>query len=87
MKRVVCLAIGVSLVASAAYAQGGPGAGQPVGIAAGMQAAYSRIKGLLVASADKLSEADYAFKPTTRSAATASCGATWRTSSTANARR
>ena len=29
-----------------------------------MQAAYARIKGLLVASADKLSEADYAFKPT-----------------------
>ena len=64
MKRVVCLAIGVSLVASAVYAQGGPGGGQPVGLAAGMQAAYTRIKGLLMASADKLSEADYAFKPT-----------------------
>ena len=64
MKRIVCLAIGVSLSAPAAYAQAGPGGGQPVGIAAGMQAAYNRIKGLLVASADKLSEADYTFKPT-----------------------
>jgi hypothetical protein len=64
MKRVVCLAIGVSLAAPAVYAQGGPGGGQPVGLAAGMQAAYARIKGLLVASADKLSEADYGFKPT-----------------------
>ena len=64
MKRVLSLAIGVSLVASAVYAQGGPGGGQPVGLAAGMQASYNRIKGLVTASADKLSEADYAFKPT-----------------------
>lgn len=63
MKRVLCLAIGASLLAPAAFAQGGPGGGQPVGIAAGMQASYNRIKGLLVASADKLSEADYGFKP------------------------
>ena len=64
MKRVLSLAIGVSLVASTASAQGGPGGGQPVGLAAGMQASYNRIKGLVTASADKLSEADYAFKPT-----------------------
>ena len=63
MKRVLCLALGASLVASAAFAQGGPGAGQPVGIAAGMQASYNRVKTMLVASADKLSEADYTFKP------------------------
>jgi uncharacterized damage-inducible protein DinB len=63
MKRVLCLALGASLFASAAFAQGGPGGGQPVGIAAGMQASYNRVKTMLVASADKLSEADYTFKP------------------------
>ena len=63
MKRVLCLALGASLFASAAFTQGGPGAGQPVGIAAGMQASYNRVKSMLVASAGKLSEADYTFKP------------------------
>jgi hypothetical protein len=63
MKRVLCLALGASFFAAAAFAQGGPGGGQPVGIAAGMQASYNRVKTMLVASADKLSEADYTFKP------------------------
>ena len=63
MKRVLCLALGASLFASAAFTQGGPGGGQPVGIAAGMQASYDRVKSMLVASAGKLSEADYPFKP------------------------
>jgi hypothetical protein len=52
------------LVTSFAFAQGpGPGAGQPVGPAAALQGSYNRIKGLLTASADKLGEADYGFKP------------------------
>jgi hypothetical protein len=64
MKRVMSFVLGVSLVASTALAQGGPGGGgQPVGIAAGLQASYARIKGLLTASADKLGDADYGFKP------------------------
>jgi hypothetical protein len=63
MKRVLCLALGISLLAPSAFAQGGGPAGQPVGIAAGLQAAYTRIKNLVTQSADKLSEADYAFKP------------------------
>ncbi len=64
MKRITCLAIALLLMTSgAAFAQAGP-AGAPVGIAAGLQTSYNRIKALLVASADKLSDADYAFKPT-----------------------
>ena len=65
MKRIACLALGALLASSgAAFAQGAGGAGQPVGIAAGLQTSYNRIKQLLVASADKLGEADYSFKPT-----------------------
>ena len=63
MRRVVCVALGVLLIAPAAFAQGGGRGGQPTGIAAGLQAAYNRIKGLVTQSADKMSEADYAFKP------------------------
>lgn len=62
MKRVMCLALGMCLLAPAAYAQGG-GGGQPVGIADGLRAAYNRIKNLVTLSADKLSEADYSFRP------------------------
>jgi hypothetical protein len=65
MKRIACLAVGTLLTMSgAAFAQGGPGGGQPVGIAAGLQASYNRVKTMVTQSADKLSDADYAFKPT-----------------------
>jgi hypothetical protein len=63
MKRVLCVALGVFLIAPAAFAQGGGRGGQPVGIAAGLQASYNRIKGLVTQSADKMSDADYGFKP------------------------
>lgn len=64
MRRIACLAMALTVTMSGvAFAQGGPG-GQPTGIAAGLQASYNRVKGLLVQSADKLTEADYAFKPT-----------------------
>jgi uncharacterized damage-inducible protein DinB len=63
MKRVFGIGMCLWLVAATALAQGGPGGGQPVGIAAGLQASYARVKGLLIASADKLSDADYGFKP------------------------
>jgi len=64
MKRVLCLTLGLCVVASTAFAQGAGPAGQPVGIAAGLQAAYTRIKTLVTQSADKLSDADYTtFKP------------------------
>jgi hypothetical protein len=67
MKNVIMIALVCSVVgltATEAAAQGGPGGGQPVGIAAGLQRAYNRVKGFVVQSADKLGEADYAFKPT-----------------------
>jgi hypothetical protein len=61
MKRVLYLALGAFLIAPAAYAQGA--GGQPVGIAAGLQASYNRVKTMVVQSADKMPEADYGFKP------------------------
>ena len=63
MRRSACVLCAMFLVSPLAYAQG-PGPGGPVGLAAGLQGSYNRIKGLLTASADKLSEADYTFKPT-----------------------
>ena len=62
MRRATCVLL-VCFIATPAFAQG-PGPGAPVGLAAGLQASYNRIKGLLTASADKLSDADYSFKPT-----------------------
>ena len=41
--RVLCLALGVFLIAPAAFAQGPGPAGQPIGIAAGLQAAYNEL--------------------------------------------
>jgi hypothetical protein len=52
------------LMASTAFAQGAGPAGQPVGIAAGLQNAYNRIKTLVTQSAEKMPDADYGFKPT-----------------------
>ena len=65
MKRVLCFVLGTLLTTSPALAQGPGSAGQPVGIGAGLQAAYSRIKMLVTQSADKMTDADYTtFKPT-----------------------
>ena len=63
MVRVSCLLPGIMLVASAAMAQG-PGGGGPVGVAVGLQRGYAQLKGNLTQSAEKMSEADYGFKPT-----------------------
>jgi hypothetical protein len=54
-------------MSGAAFAQGqggGRGPAQPIGLAAGLQGGYNRIKGLVTQSADMLSETDYSFKPT-----------------------
>lgn len=65
MRRIACMVVcGVLLVSADALAQGGPGGGQPVGVAAGLQASYNRIKNLLTLSAEKMPAADYGFKPT-----------------------
>ncbi|HLG59765.1 MAG TPA: DinB family protein [Vicinamibacterales bacterium] len=63
MTRALCVLCAIFLVSPLAHAQGA-GPGGPVGLGAGLQAAYNRIKGLVTASADKMPEADYAFKPT-----------------------
>ncbi len=63
MTRRMIVTLGLVLAASSAFAQGAGPAGQPVGIAAGLQTSYNRIKTLVTQSADKLSEADYVFKP------------------------
>jgi uncharacterized damage-inducible protein DinB len=72
MQRVVCLTSAILLAAIAAIAQppatttGQPPAtttGQKIGIATSVQRGYANIKNNLTAAADKLSEADYDFKP------------------------
>jgi len=63
MKRVVCLFSGCLLVAAVAGAQGPP-TQSPVGTAVGLQRAYAQLKNNLTASAEKMPEADYFFKPT-----------------------
>jgi hypothetical protein len=41
------------------------GGGQAVGVAAGLQASYARVKSMVTLSAEKLGEPDYGFKPVT----------------------
>ena len=63
MTRVVSLFAGCLLVASAAIAQGPPPQG-PVGTAVALQRGYAQLKNNITASAAKMPEADYFFKPT-----------------------
>ena len=62
MTRVVCLFSGCLLAASAAIAQGPPQG--PVGTAVAVQRGYAQLKSSITASAEKMPEADYFFKPT-----------------------
>ena len=62
MKRVVSLFAGSLLVATAAFAQGPPPG--PVGIAVALQRGYNQLKNNITASAEKMPEADYFFRPT-----------------------
>lgn len=61
--RVVSLFSGCLLVASVAAAQGPPPQG-PVGTAMAIQRGYAQLKNNVTASAAKMPEADYFFKPT-----------------------
>ena len=63
MKQVLCVVSGIVLMASVSFAQG-PGGGAPAGIAVGLQRAYAALKTNLTQSAEKMSDADYSFKPT-----------------------
>ena len=62
MKRVTCLMAVLMLFAVSAAAQA-PKAGEKVGLAASMQRAYNTLKGNLTQAAEKMPEANYAFKP------------------------
>jgi len=62
MTRVVKLLSGCLLTASIAAAQGPPAG--PVGTAAALQRGYAQLKNNITASAEKMPEADYFFKPT-----------------------
>jgi uncharacterized damage-inducible protein DinB len=62
MKRVLCLLSGAALVATSAMAQ--PPAAGPVGVALALQRQYAQAKANLTSGTDKLTDADYNFKPT-----------------------
>jgi len=61
MKRVLIVCAGVMLTASVTMAQPPPG---PVGTALSIQRNYGQLKNNITASAEKMPEADYFFKPT-----------------------
>lgn len=62
MTRVTCVIFGCVLIATAAEAQGPPQG--PVTTAAALQRNYAQLKNNITASAEKMPEADYFFKPT-----------------------
>src|SRR3954464_11752439 len=62
MTRVVAMFSGCLLAASVAIAQGPPQG--PVGTAVALQRGYAGLKNNITASAEKMSDADYFFKPT-----------------------
>ena len=62
MTRVVAMFAGCLLAASVAGAQGPPQG--PVGTAVAFQRGYAQLKNNIIASAEKMSDADYFFKPT-----------------------
>ena len=62
MKLRLLLAFSLVLTASAASAQA-PAGGQKISLAQGLQRAYANIKLNLTEAADKMAEADYAWRP------------------------
>ena len=62
MRRTTCLTVGLLFIASAAFAQGG-GRGGPVGLAAGLQQSYNRVKNLVIGSAKEMPDDGFAHKP------------------------
>jgi uncharacterized damage-inducible protein DinB len=62
MTRVVALLSGCLLAGSVAFAQGPPQG--PLGTAVALQRGYAQLKNNITASAEKMSDADYFFKPT-----------------------
>jgi len=62
MKRIAGVCLGCVLMATVADAQGPPQG--PVGTATALQRNYALLKNNITSSAEKLSDADYSFKPT-----------------------
>jgi DinB superfamily len=62
MKRITCIMAGLMLFAVSSAAQA-PTAGEKVGLATSLQRAYGTLKGNLTQAAEKMSEANYGFKP------------------------
>src|SRR3954469_11408161 len=63
MKRVMYFASAAALlVATAAYSQQPPAAGQKIGLATSLQRGYAGIKANFTGAAEKMPDADYGFK-------------------------
>jgi hypothetical protein len=60
MKRVVCLAIVLFFVSSAAFAQR---SGGPIGLANGQQVSYERIKRLVLGAANEMPDSGFSHRP------------------------
>jgi len=84
MKRVFSVMFGVVLMASVASAQQPPG---PTGLAAGLRTSYNNIKTNLTEAAEKMADAEYAFKPSPEIRSYGGQLGTSRTSTTCSALR
>ncbi len=65
VRTLLTVTAAMTLVSSTAHAQRGPGPAEPVGIAAGFQAAYSTMKRNITQSAELVPETGYGLKPST----------------------
>src|SRR5436190_1292010 len=63
MKRIVCVAVTIWWAVSPVSAQAPAAAGQKLGLPASLQRSYNGIKLNLTEAANKLSDADYSFRP------------------------
>ena len=63
MKRTLCLVFGALFLASTASAQMPGGGPQTISLAVALQRAYDGVKQNLTAAADKMSDADYGYRP------------------------
>jgi hypothetical protein len=67
MKRVACIAAGVTLFFAVSAAAQAPTAGQKLSLATGLQRSYTAMKTELMQMAEKMPDADFGFKPGTSS--------------------
>jgi hypothetical protein len=63
MNRVMCATTFATLLCASAASAQGPAQAGPVSLSMSLQRSYAAIKNNLTLAADKLSEADYGFKP------------------------